>query len=249
MTDLKILGMDIETVPAKVWTYDLFRPFISHKQIITPSRISCFSYQWKGSKQVKFVSEYHDGREVMIQTLWDLLNEADVVVGYNSKRFDVPWVHGEFLVEGMTAPSPVKHVDLYSVIKQNSRFLSRKLDYVSERLLDDTKIDVNTMLLAIECESDDPEVKRKAWAKMKKYSIKDTRLLFPLFDKLLSYIKLPHPVTDKEGLVCRNCGSDDLHSRGYVKTLQSKYRRFSCNDCGSWTRGTTRYPTGDLRAV
>ena len=248
MTDLKILALDIETKPALVWTYDLFRPFISHKQIVEPSRISCFSYQWYGSRSVKFVSEYHDTREGMIQSLWDLLDEADVVLGYNTKRFDVPWILGELMVEGKTKPSPMKHIDLYQVMRSNTRLLSRKLDYVSSRLLNDRKIDVNTMTLAIECASSDPDIAEKAWAKMKRYSIKDTKLLIPLFERVRSFVKMPHPI-NSDGFSCHACGSANLQRRGTEKTLSGSYQRLWCTDCGSWSRGTARQSDTEIRAL
>jgi len=248
MNSPAILAIDIEVHPALVYTYDLFRPFISHKQIVEPSRISCFSYQWAGQKSVKFVSEYHDGRDEMLSQLWHLMNDADVVVGYNSKRFDVPWITGELMAAGYTKPSPVKHIDLYQVMKQNTRFLSRKLDYVSDRLLDDKKIDANTMELAILCNSSDPEVQRKAWAKMKKYSVQDTRLLLPLFERVRSYVKMPTPVAE-DGISCHSCGSTDLERRGYSRTLVGSYQRYCCKKCGSWFRGKSRSDLSEYRAL
>lgn len=248
MTDLKITALDIETHPAIVYTYDLFRPFISHKQIIEPSRISCFSYQEYGTKKVHFVSEYHDGREKLIEELWRVMDEADVIVGYNSSRFDVPWILGTLMEAGKTKPSPVKHIDLFQTMKSNSRFLSKKLDAVSEKLLGDKKIDVNTMTLAIECASDDPEVAAKAWAKMKRYSVKDTALLFPLFERVRSYVKMPHPINE-DGDTCHSCGSHDLQRRGYTRTLAGQFQRFSCNKCGSWFRGTERKSSSEYRAI
>jgi len=248
MAELKITALDIETHPAKVYVYDLFRPFISHKQIIEPSRISCFSYQVYGEKKVHFVSEYHDGRDGLMNELWRVLDEADVVMGYNSAGFDYPWIVGELMVEGFSKPSPVKHIDLYQTMKRNNRFLSRKLDYVSERLLGDKKIDVNTMTLAIECASEDPDVAAKAWAKMKRYSIKDTKLLFPLFEAVKSYVKMPHPLTEGDD-ACHSCGSEDLQKRGFHVTRNARYQRFRCNPCGSWFHGTTRVPVSNIRAI
>lgn len=248
MADLKITALDIETMPAICYTYDLFRPFISHKQIIEPSRISCFSYQVYGEKRVHFVSEFHDGRDTLMKELWRVLDESDVLIGYNSAGFDYPWILGELMAEGYTKPAPLKHIDLYQTMKRNNRFLSRKLDYVSERLLGDKKIDVNTMTLAIECASSDPEVAAKAWAKMKRYSIKDTRLIFPLFERVKSYVKMPHPVEEGDDK-CHSCGSEDLQKRGFHVTRTAQYQRFRCNPCGSWFHGTTRIPASNIRAI
>lgn len=250
MSDLKILALDIECSAAKVYTYGLFNQFISHKHVIEHPRIMCFSAQWVGTKKTMFFSEYHDGKKEMFQKLYDLMDEADVILGYNTRRFGVPWIEGSLLEEGFTKPSPVKHIDLFQVFKQHSRYISRKLDYVSNKLLDDKKIDVSTLDLSIECDSPDPEVARKAWAKMKRYSVKDTALMLPLFDRVKSYVKMPHPVSENpEEAVCHTCGSRDLHRRGYALTLNGKYQRFRCNDCGSWFRGTERVSSSPIRAL
>lgn len=248
MTDARMLAIDIETMPGLVYTYDLFQPVISHKAIVEPSRIICYSAQWYGEKKVQFSSEYHDGPKEMLESLWNVMNEADIVLGYNTQRFDVPWIRGELMMNGLTAPSPVKHIDLFQTIKSNTRLMSKKLDYVSHRLLDDKKIDVNTMTLAIECQSPDPEVQRKAWNKMRTYSKKDTALLFPIFDQIKSFVKMPHPLAEGDDR-CRHCGSYNLHSRGTAKTLNGSYQRFVCTDCGSWNRGTRLTASTNMREV
>lgn len=250
MTDLKVLAIDIECSAALVYTYGLFNQNISYKHIKEHPRIMCFSAQWLGTKKTMFFSEYHDGKEAMLQKLHDLMDEADVVMGYNSQRFDVPWIEGYLLEEGYDRPSPVKHIDLLSVFRKHSRYISRKLDYVSDKLLDDKKVSVSTLDLQIECESDDPEVQRKAWAKMKRYSVKDTALMLPLFERVKSYVKMPHPIVgSSEEALCHACGSDKLERRGYALTQTGRYQRFHCNDCGSWFRGTQRVSESPIRAL
>ena len=250
MSNLKILALDIECSAAKVYVYGLYGQYINPKHIIEDPRIMCFSAQWVGSKKTMFFSEYHDGTEDMLQKLYELMDEADVVMGYNSRRFDVPWIEGVLIENGFTRPSPVKHVDLYQTFKSHSRFLSKKLSYVSNKLLDDKKIDENTLDLSIECSSEDEDVKRKAWARMKRYSVRDTAMMIPLFERVKSYVKLPHPVTESPEIpACHACGSQDLERRGYAATLNGRYQRFRCNACGSWHRGTERISSSPIRAL
>lgn len=250
VSETKILLFDIEASMAKVYAYDLFRPFISHKDIIEPARMIAFSAKWYGKKGTKFYSEYHHSRREMLDAMHAFLDEADVVVGYNSKRYDTPYVTGELLAEGYTPPSPYKQVDLYQVVKKNSRFLSKKLDYVSERLLDDHKHEYSMaeMWRIVDNPNTDEETRKREWNKMKRYAVKDTNLLEPLMDKLLPWINLPHPRTEIEN-ACRNCGSEDLERRGYALTLNGKYPRQKCRSCGTWQRGTTRIPVGDTRSI
>lgn len=250
MTNLKILSIDIECSPATVLTYGLFNQNISHKYIIEHPRIMCFAAQWYGSKKKMFFSEYHDGKEEMTKALYDLIDEADVVMGYNSERFDYPWVEGFLMEAGYTRPSPSKHIDLLSVFRKHSRFISRKLDYVSAKLLDEKKLDANTMDLYLRCTSGDEVVAKKAWAEMKRYNIRDTTMMPELFDLVKSYVKMPHPIAESsEEALCHACGSADLEKRGRSLTLNGSYQRFRCRECGSWFRGTSRINSSPIRAL
>lgn len=250
MADLKVLFFDIECSLAQVYTYDLFRPIIGYKDIIEPSRMISFSAKWRGKKGVMFKSEYHDSRQDMLQEMHDLLDEADVVVGYNIKRYDIPWISGEHIVEGFLPPSPFKVVDLYQAVKTNTRFLSKRLDYVSDRLLDDNKkqYSMAEMWRIVNNPETDEKAVEREWNRMRTYARKDTALLEPLFDTLLPWIKMPHPMSDSEGLNCRNCGSFNLTRRGYALTLNGKYQRYVC-ECGTWQRGTKRVSVGETRSI
>lgn len=235
---------------AQVYTYDLFRPIIGYKDIIEPSRMIAYSAKWRGKKGVIFQSEHHDGRMEMLQGLWHLLNEADIVVGYNIKRFDIPWVAGEHWVEGFKPPSPFKVIDLYQAVKQNSRFLSKRLDYVASRILDDNKKNYSMaeMWRIVDNIATTDAARDREWNKMRGYAKKDTVLLEPLFDDLLPRLKLPHPLTDAEGFNCRNCGSFNLERRGFALTQNGKYQRYVC-ECGKWQRGTQRIAVGETRDI
>lgn len=249
MTELKMLALDTETAPALVYTFNVYNANIGHNQVVEYPRIIAFSAQWKGSKTVQFYSEYHHSRSEMLEALHALLDEADLVVTFNGDRFDLPWIEGEFIAEGMKPPSPVLKVDLYKVVKKHTRWVHKKLDVVARRLLEDQKVEHQGFGLWYDCLRGEEAVQKKAWNVMRTYAKKDTALLWPIYEKLLPWIKLPHPVSNEKGLVCRNCQSTRMQRRGVAKTLQSEYDRYQCVDCGTWNRGTTRYPVGDTRSL
>lgn len=239
---------DLEIFPATVLTYDLYKPVIGYKQILEPSRIMCFAAKID-KKPTKFYADWDEGgRQGMLQALHDFFDEVDVVVGYNNKRFDDPWVLGELLSEGFSKPSPVKSLDLFQAVRSNTRYLSKKLDYVADRLLDDKKVDVNTLQLARECYSEDEKVRTKARRLMKKYNCQDTNLLPRVVEVMKPFLKMPHPVSDNPNS-CHACGSLDLQRRGFAHTLTGKFQKFRCNSCGSWFRDTIRVETSALRAI
>ena len=234
---LKMLALDIETAPLTAYAWGLWDQNIGINQVIDWGRIICFSAQWYGSKTVIFKSEYHDSPEEMFATLHQLLDEADVVTGWNSDAFDLPWIEGELQLRGFTAFSPVHKLDLMKHFRRHSKFASKKLAVVSERFLHTTKVTNPGMQMWRDCiEQDvDPEVKRKAWNLMRKYAKKDTALLWPIFDSVKSWIKLPVPmvVSDDGEPRCR-FGHTNIQLRGESKTQRMTYQRFQCNECGAW---------------
>lgn len=197
---------------------------------------------WQGDKKAKWVSEFHHSRAEMLDTLHELFDQADIVVGYNSKGFDTPWVKGELLLEGYEPPSPFVEVDLYQVVKRNTRFLSKKLDYVADQLLGDRKVQHTGFSMWKDCMDGDP----KAWALMRKYALKDTELLPKLYDRLLPWIS-NHPniaIIDKQDeIACNRCGSEDYQRRGYLHTNAGRFQRLRCNECGGWFRMFSRVAT------
>lgn len=242
----RIVALDIETAPAVAFSFTGFKANIGIDQIIEHPRIIGVSFQWEGQKQVHWYDEYTDSRRAMLDALHAVLDEADVVVTYNGKMFDIPWITGELIVDGYLPPSPYQHIDLYQILKGKTRFFSRKLDYAAIRLLDDRKISHTGFRLWRDCLIGTDEEKRKAWALMKKYGKKDTALLFPLYYKIQGWITTGHPnraLLDGQSDGCPRCSSLDYQKRGFKYTNASKFQQYRCNSCGAWFHDGHRVST------
>ena len=234
---MKTLAFDLETSYAEVRTWQLFKPILGPKNIITPSRVICWSAQWvEGTrKSVMFASEHHNGRKEMLQQLYDLLLEADAIVTYNGKRFDWPWIVGEFIAEGFDPLPKTPHIDLYQVVRGNGRFLSNKLDYIAERLIGERKVEHQGLQLWIDCLAGDD----KAWATMRKYAKQDTALLPKLYDILKPWVQGVNrgpnrAVVDDVLGGCASCASTNVQRRGYLYTAKKRKQRYQCQDCKHW---------------
>jgi uncharacterized protein YprB with RNaseH-like and TPR domain len=191
---MKILLLDIETTPMQVYAWGLWDQNISIDQIIKTTEMMCFGARWLGEKKVIFKSVHHDGKQAMLEELHKLMNEADLLVGWNSAAFDHKHINREFLEAGMAPPSPVKDLDLMSITKANFLFPSNKLDYVAQKLGVGAKVKHSGFSLWIRCmEGDD-----KAWAEMKKYQIQDVNLLVDLYDILSPWFITAGRATTKE---------------------------------------------------
>jgi uncharacterized protein YprB with RNaseH-like and TPR domain len=191
---MKILLLDIETTPMQVYAWGLWDQNISIDQIIKSSEMLCFGARWLGTKKVIFKSVHHDGKKAMLEELHKLMDEADLLVGWNSAAFDHKHINREFLENGMIPPSPVKDLDLMSITKANFLFPSNKLDYVAQKLGVGAKVKHSGFNLWIKCMEGD----NKAWAEMKKYQIQDVNLLVDLYDVLLPWFVTSGRATSKE---------------------------------------------------
>jgi uncharacterized protein YprB with RNaseH-like and TPR domain len=191
---MKTLFLDIETTPMQVYAWGLWDQNISIDQIIKSTEMLCFGARWLGEKKVIFKSVHHDGKEEMLKELHKLMDEADVLVGWNSAAFDHKHINREFLEAGMTPPSPVKDLDLMSITKANFLFPSNKLDYVAQKLEVGAKVKHSGFKLWLECMAGN----KKAWKEMKEYQIQDVNLLIDLYDILLPWFVTSGRVSSKE---------------------------------------------------
>ena len=191
---MKILLLDIETTPLQVYTWGLWDQNIGINQIIKTTEMLCFGAKWLGQKKVTFKSVHHDGKQAMLEQLHQMMEEADVLVGWNSAAFDHKHINREFLENGFRPPSITKDLDLMSVVKANFQFPSNKLDYVAQKLGVGAKFKHSGFELWIGCMEGD----NKSWAEMKKYQIQDVELLDKLYDILVPWFPVSGSVTSKE---------------------------------------------------
>lgn len=232
---MKILLLDIETAPHKAYTWGLFKQTINIDRIVEAGYTLCWSAKWLGKSKIMQSRHTDDG---FLLDMWELLNEADVVVTYNGTSFDLPTLNREFVNYGLTPPAPYKQVDMLKVVRKHFRFASNKLDYVSQALGLGSKVKHKGFELWRECMNGD----EKAFRDMLRYNKGDVKLLEDLYNYLLGWID-NHPdrrVYSKgcqEGLICSNCGSKDVHVWGTTIARVRKYERIHCGSCGAWSRG------------
>lgn len=172
----RILILDIETQRAVVETFSLFRPFIGIDRVIRDSRILCFAARWRGEERMIFKASWVDADEesyrAMLETAWNLLNEADFVCGFNSDRFDLQWLEEEFGRLGLGRPAPYKSIDLFKVQKRHFRagLLSGKLDWSSRTWLKDRKVPHGGSDLWHDIRYGNRKTRREAQRTMKTYN-------------------------------------------------------------------------------
>jgi len=234
---MKILLLDIETAPHKVYCWGLWDQNIGLNQIVEPGYTLCWAAKWLGKSNPMMFRKHTDKK--MLSEMHKLLEEADAVVHYNGTRFDMPTLNGEFIINGLSRPSPYKQIDLLKTARRQFRLASNKLDYVATHLGLRNKEAHKGMALWTECMAGDA----KAWKQMEKYNKRDVTLLEEVYHKLLPWID-GHPnvslyndaIPKRE---CTKCGSAKLQRRGFYHTATVIYQRLRCMKCGSWMRNKT----------
>ena len=239
----KALVWDIECIPMSGYFWGTRDQNIPLQMVKTDPRMICFAAQWYGTKKkdIAFHSEWGPGgRIAMLTRAHELLDEADAVIGFNSRGFDNKWAYAELLVEGFLPPSPHKDIDLYTAVKSKFRFPSNKLDYVAKRLDMGGKTAHSGWKLWEDVMDGCPKAQRL----MEKYNRNDTVLTTQLYKKLLPWLpQHPNVALYGDGEVgCRKCGGINLQKRGTVATATGVYQRVLCAGCGSWSRYATKEP-------
>ena len=117
---MRLLILDVETTPSVCYTWGLWNVTLGINMVKEPGTTLCYAAKWYGEKEVMFSWDIRD--------IWSLLDEADAVIHFNGKSFDVPTIQRDFLLAGLLPPSPYKQIDLRQVCKSQFRFLSGKLD-------------------------------------------------------------------------------------------------------------------------
>lgn len=246
VTPPAVLLIDIETSPVIAAVWDVWNPVIRPENVIQDKEIICFAAKWLDRKDVMYRSVYHDGKTMMLNSLWYLLDRADIVEHYNGDSFDLPIINAEFIKADMTPPSPSRSVDYFKIVKKNFKFTFKGMDEVSKLLgvsgKSHGKLGMSTWL---DCLQDD----NSAWERMMEYNIQDVLALEELRPKLLPWMSNPPNMglyTGKE-FVCTTCGSEDVQKRGYRYTATARYHSFKCNDCGHWSRSKKKDFSVELR--
>jgi hypothetical protein len=231
---MKLLTLDIETTPNLAYVWGIWDQNVGLNQLVDTTELLCFAAKWYGSKEVL----YFRGPD-MIASAWELLNEADAVIHFNGKRFDIPHLNREFVAAGVRPPSPYRQIDLLTVVKKQFRLPSNKLQYVATWLGLAGKADTGGFELWKKCMAGD----EAAWARMKKYNIQDVRLTEKVYDALLPWINghpSRHLYEDTDAEKCPTCGSGHLRRNGYAYTQTSQFVRYWCQGCGKYFRATSR---------
>jgi len=238
MNKPKVLIVDIETSPIISYTWGLFDQTVGLNQVLQDWNILSYAAKFLGEKKVYYNDQskakdvYNDKK--LLEELWKLLDEADVVIGQNSVAFDIKRIKARMLIHGMKPPSSFKQLDTMLIAKKHFNFTSNKLEYLSKTLCTKHKKLNHNKFAGFDLWKECLKGNKSAWSQMKRYNIEDVLSTEELYLKLQPYDNsLNYNLyTDDITNVC-SCGSTNFKKNGYKYTSVGRYQRYVCLDCGS----------------
>lgn len=244
----KILLIDIETAPILAFVWDLFDQNIGLNQVEKHSHILSWAAKWHDpAGKIKYPMMYADqskakqidNEKVILEEIRDLLDKADIVIGHNSKRFDVKKLNARFAVHGITPPSEYRQIDTLVIAKKHFKFDSNKLEHLAVILNCTLKKMTARKFSGFDMWRECLLRNKEAWAEMKLYNCRDVDVLEEVYKKLIIWDNsINFNVYTEEGSdpVC-SCGSTSFQKRGFYFSNTGKHQRYSCNSCGKPAKG------------
>lgn len=237
----KILLLDIETAPNVGYTWGKWEQNVI--KFVRQWYMLSFAYKWFGTdktlcRALPDYDEYKSNKEndyFLVRDLWDLLDEADIVIAHNGDSFDIKKINTKMAIHDLPPPSTYKTVDTLKVLKKHFKFESNNLSAIGEDLKLGQKVAHSGFALWEGCMAGD----KKSWDMMKMYNIGDVDLLEKVYLRLRQWSP-SHPnvnLYDKTEHLCPTCGSNHVQRRGFSYAKTQVRQRYNCLDCGSWYSG------------
>jgi len=258
----KILLFDIETLPMEIFVWGLFKQHPTYEQVIKEWCVLSWAAKWLYDSEIMSNvispgSAIQRNDQAILRGIWDLLNEADIVIAHNGERFDLRKLNARFKIAGFNPPMPYQTIDTLKHSRKVFGFSSHKLDALNG-MLDKTQKLKTEYRLWKRCAGvgDGPEDQAKALEEMVTYNRQDVVALEELYLELRPWMR-SHPnlglYVDTDNETCPNCGGTNVEWRGWYYTPMGRYKAFRC-ECGAIGRQRTsnlkRYETeGLLRSV
>jgi hypothetical protein len=247
----RILVLDVERLPGitqQSWwdRGDLKNRYIHHETVVREPRTTIACLKWYDSPDVIRLAEWDTGgRKTFLRTVHALMSEADIIIGHNLDRADVPWLKGDFYLPRIGHPHrpnhkplpPFKTVDTLKVLRRElgSGAPFKGLDAFCQIVGIPAKTDSydrERMERAVNGSVEDRE-------RLVEYCAGDVIATQWLYDWCRPHIR-NHPALFVDGknklTVCNRCGNKTKPTaKRYVANVLT-YSMQKCTVCGGYSR-------------
>ena len=249
----KILCLDIETTPLEVLIWQLGNNYVTVDQVIEEKDWSILSYsaKWYGESNIIYedtsMKANKRNDKHLCKSLKKLLDEADIVIGHNSKRFDIPKINARLFEHGIERPTSFRQIDTCSISFKHFKFTSNKLAYLTAKFTQHEKLKHSKfpgLSLWKECLKSN----KLAFSEMEKYNKMDVIVLEEIYDLLIKWDNGINFTLYGKDNAC-SCGNKEFKQSGLHYTNSNVYQKHKCTKCGKEYRDTSSIKTAGLRPL
>ncbi len=240
--------LDIETSGIIVTVWELGKQYVTKEQIIKDWHIMMFRAKKLGESPNKMIRmEAREGNDKeLVKKLWEIFNEADVIITQNGKKFDIPKIRARMMLNGLKPYKPFKHHDTYEQ-NMDKEFTSHSLDYLTDKFCTKYKKLKHKLFSGLSLWKECLGIKitynpnPKAWEEMGKYCDYDVLSDEELYLNTRGWAKNSAPaiVFDNDiNRQCKYCGELKLKKDGYTKKGLKTFHYMQCTSCGKYQPGS-----------
>lgn len=246
---MKILALDFETSYNLALTWGLYDGFIPHENVLKERGILMGSYTYlnpldKTHSKIRNISLLNSTDEDdMINKLYLIMLDADIIVTHNGDKFDLRRFNTELIKHNFDPLPKIKTIDTLKIARKNFNFNSNKLADLARTLGLGEKGDVpKSVWIVLGNPNSSERDKRQALKLMRDYCNQDVVLLAKLYFALRRFDP-SHPsfnlVADASDACprCTSQGTLETNPAWVYHSATRTYPRFKCTNCGGWTKG------------
>lgn len=232
---VQCLVFDVETSPITAYVWGLKDQNISLNQIVKDWELLAWGAKWLGENTVFYRDRSQVSEKQLLSEIWELLNEADIVITQNGKSFDSRRLNARFIHYGLRPPSPYRHIDTYLLAKGAADFTSNKLEYLTDKLCKKYKKLSHSKFPGMSLWNECLKNNKKAWAEMKRYNVHDVLSTEELYNAIKAWGPQNMPRLYHNPLKCGVCGHK-AQRRGQELKGKTLVQRIQCRSvtCGKW---------------
>jgi transposase-like protein len=242
----KVLILDIETTPLEVYCWGLGEQHISYDNIIKDWSVLSWSAKWEHEDKVHYMDTRHNRNirddKKIVQEIYKLMEEADIIVGHNAKGFDIGKLNARFKKYRLKRLSHFRVIDTLQIARKHFKFTSNKLAYLTAQFcsvfIKSSHAEFPGMSLWTACLAKN----MKAFKVMQDYNEKDVLSLQEMWtdlkedgwDDTINYSVFNDDISEQ----CPYCASSNIQKvSGYRYKNNGKFQRYKCGKCGNGFQG------------
>ena len=246
----KILVFDIECTGMILDSYGLYNQNHSHKDIIEDWSLLSYAAWFTDEEEIC----YHDNRNSIdykndievVKSLYDIVAQADIIVGHNSDRFDLKKLNTKAeKYELPPRPDPIQY-DTLKMLKSRYALPSNSLEYAAKYFDLKEKKSLHGKFpgkaLFDGCRAGNLE----AWNECEEYNKQDVKVTWELFQRLAKHDKKINLTSFYQKQTC-SCGNQDFFKNGLKYLKNGVFQIWRCKQCSKCFIGKENLIDKDIR--